>query len=278
MKVVVSVVFFWFLLSVNGYANSTQSLPKWEFGLGPSLFSFPDYPGSSERNNLILPFPYIVYRSETLTIDQREIKKPIFNYQNLEVDFSLSGSVPVSSKDNKAREGMDDLDGSIEIGPVMRVTLHSNKLNEFKFEWPVRLVLASDFRSIHQEGFTSSPGVFYYFRQSFSKNRRLKISVGAAADYGTAQNNDYFFGIDPNEVTATRPAFKATGGFQGFAYTVGFNLHLNDFWVGAFYRQRDLAQSVFRESSLVEQSLSESYGIVLTWNFFRSEETVQMLE
>lgn len=148
--------------------------------LRASLVSYPDYPGSKEQNNLIVPFPYITYRSDAFTIDQREIKKPLYEYRNLEFDLSVSGTIPVSSKDNKAREGMDDLDGSIGIGPVVKARLYRNDLNEFKFEWPVRWVLASDFQSIHEEGFFSSPGFYYYFRQGFSARERLKITLAHA--------------------------------------------------------------------------------------------------
>ncbi len=255
-----------------------QTLPKWEIGLGPGLVSYPDYPGSKEQNNLIVPFPYITYRSDAFTIDQREIKKPLYEYRNLEFDLSVSGTIPVSSKDNKAREGMDDLDGSIGIGPVVKARLYRNDLNEFKFEWPVRWVLASDFQSIHEEGFFSSPGFYYYFRQGFSARERLKITLGARADFATARNNNYFYGVDDDEATAVRPAYKSTGGFAGLAYVFSLNWHVNDFWLGGFYRLRDLSGSVYENSPLMETTRSETFGFAITWNFYQSDETVQGLE
>ncbi len=54
-----------------------QTLPKWEIGLGPGLVSYPDYPGSKEQNNLIVPFPYITYRSDAFTIDSAKSKTAV---------------------------------------------------------------------------------------------------------------------------------------------------------------------------------------------------------
>ncbi|MDX1795294.1 MAG: MipA/OmpV family protein [Hydrogenovibrio sp.] len=269
-------------LSLAGYSQSgwavQQTLPKWEFGLGPALISYPDYPGSSEQNNLILPFPYIVYRGKDFTINQREVKKPLYEYQNVELDLSLSGTIPISSKDNQARKGMTDLDGSVGIGPVIRYRLYRKDLNEIKLEWPVRWILASDFRSIHEEGFISSPGLYYYLRKSYTAKRRIKLTLATTANFATAKTNDYFYGVDPTEATATRPAYQATGGFSGFGYLISLNWHLDDFWIGGFYKLTDLSQAVFRSSPLIETTRSEVYGLTLTWNFYRSKETVEGLE
>lgn len=270
--------FLWIFVSALAIAKDQQTLPKWEFGLGPALLSYPDYPGSKEQNNLILPFPYITYRGSDFTINQREIKKPLYEFENIELDLSLSGTVPVSSKDNAAREGMEDLDGSAGIGPVIKVSLYQNKLNQVKLEWPVRWVLATDFRSIHEEGFVTSPGLYYYYRQSFTHDRRVKITVQINANFATAKNNNYFYGVKPSEATATRPAYQPTGGFSGMLYGMSLNWHIGDYWVGAFYRLRDLKNVVFEKSPLIETTRSETFGLTITWNFYTSDETVQGLE
>ncbi|MGC9386572.1 MAG: MipA/OmpV family protein [Hydrogenovibrio sp.] len=266
-------------LSQNALAEPLeQTLPKWEIGIGPGFLSYPDYPGSKEQNNLLVPFPYITYRSDAFTIDQREIKKPLYEYRNLEFDLSIAGTIPVSSKDNQARDGMDDLDASIGIGPEIKARLYRNDLNEFKFEWPVRWVLASDLRSIHEEGFVTSPGFYYYFRQGFTQRKRLKITLGTRADFATARNNNYFYGVDEAYATADRPAYKASGGFAGMAYIVSLNWHIGDFWLGGFYRLRDLSGSVYEDSPLMETTRAETYGFAITWNFYQSDTTVQGLE
>lgn len=267
-----------FLTLYQTTASAQQTLPKWEFGLGPSLVSYPDYPGSKERNQLLVPFPYFTYRSKELTIDQREAKRSLVELGPFELDLSLSISVPVSSKDNQTRKDMKDLDGSVGLGPVFKYTLHRKHISELKLELPIRAILATDFRSIHQEGWVTSPGLYYYYRRNLGNQHRIKATFGTSADFGTAQYNDYFYGVNPNEATANRPAYQATGGFSNMSYSASINWHIGQFWVGGFYRQRDLKQAVTANSPLVETTRSETYGLVFTWNFLKSTEMVDTLE
>lgn len=251
---------------------------NWGLGIGLGLVSYADYPGSNEQNNLIVPFPYITYRGKDFEIDQREAKKPLFQYGKSELDLSLSFTVPVSNKDNQARKGMEDLDASVGIGPVFRYDLYRKDLNQFKFEWPIRSLIATDFRSIHEEGFLSQPGFYYYFRQSYSPKKRIKITQGTRANFSTAKSNNYFYGVKSSEAPATRPAYRATGGFTGFSYIAGINWHYDDAWLGAFYRFTDLSQAVFKDSPLIKTTRNEVFGFSLTWNFYTSKETVEALE
>jgi len=41
-----------------------------------------------------------------------------FKSDNAELDVSLNGSVPVKSSENRARQGMPDLEPTLEIGPL----------------------------------------------------------------------------------------------------------------------------------------------------------------
>lgn len=255
-----------------------QTLPKWEIGVGPGFISYPDYPGSKEQNNLFIPFPYITYRGKTFSIDQREVKKPLYQFGNMALDMSLTGSIPVSSKDNARREGMDDLDTTVGIGPVLKYTLFKHQLNELKFEWPVYVALASDFSSIHQEGFTSRPGLYYYFRRGMSVYQRLKMSLYTTANFATATNHNYFYAVSASEARYWRPEYKTTGGYSGMTLGASLNWHFKKFWLGAFYKRTDLSQSVFKNSPLVETYLAETFGLAFTWNFYQSDETVKGLD
>ena len=266
-----------FVFSIE--ASAEQTLPKWEFGLGPALLSYPDYPGSKEQNQLLIPLPYIVYRGKNFSINQQEIKKPFFKTSTVELDLSLSGSIPVSSTDNKKRTGMEDLDGSIGLGPILKYRLYHNLLNELKFELPIRAIIASDFRSIHQEGWTANPGIFYYYRDSLKSNKqRIKVTVGATANFATIENHNYLYGVDSEYATLDRPAYKTTGGFSGISYHAALNYHFDQFWLGGFWRGLDMSQAVFKESPLVETQFSNMFGLTLTWNFMKSTETVKGLE
>ena len=270
--------FYALLALFSAQSIAQQELPVWEFGLGPGLLSYPDYPGSTEQNLLVLPFPYVVYRGKDFTVDQREVKKPLFQRPNIELDLSLSGSIPVSSKENKRREGMDNLDGSIGFGPVLKYRLFKHHLNELQFELPIRAIVASDFSSIHQEGWVTNPGLFYFYRQNFNAQQRLKVTVGAVANFATAENHNYFYGVPVESAMVGREAYKASGGFSGMSYSLGLNWHFDQFWLGGFWRGQDLSQAEFKDSPLVETHFSHMFGLTFTWNFASSKETVRGLE
>ncbi len=265
-----------FIFSSSSLAE--QILPKWEFGLGPALLSYPDYPGSQEQNQLLVPFPYIVYRGKDFSINQQEVTKPLFESSNLELDLSLSGSIPVSSKDNNKRTSMEDLDGSIGLGPVLKYRLYQHQLNEVKFELPVRAIIASDFSRVHQEGWTANPGVFYYYRKALNNHQRIKVTIGATANFASAENHNYFYGVDSEDVIFDRPAYKTTGGFSGMGYQLALNYHFDKFWLGGFWRGFDMSQAVYKDSPLLETRFSNTFGLALTWNFMQSKETVRGLE
>ncbi len=272
------VSFFYMLLIFSSNSLAEQTLPKWEFGLGPALLSYPDYPGSKEQNQLLLPLPYIVYRGKYFSINQQAITKPFLETSTVELDLSLSGSIPVSSKDNKMRTGMEDLDGSIGLGPVLKYRLYQHKLNELKFELPIRAIIASDFKRIHQEGWVANPGIFYYYRDAFTQKQRIKLTIGAAANFADATNHNYYYGVDSNYATLDRPAYKTTDGFSGMSYHLALNYHFDQFWLGGFWRGFDMSQAVYKDSPLVETQFSNMFGLTLTWNFMKSVETVKGLE
>ena len=96
-----------------------HELPLWEAGGGAAVIDFPDYRGSDERHTFVLPVPYVVYRGEFLKIDRERVRGLFFKTDKAELDISLNGSVPVKSADNRARQGMPDLEPTLEVGPSL---------------------------------------------------------------------------------------------------------------------------------------------------------------
>ncbi|WP_083919104.1 MipA/OmpV family protein [Hydrogenovibrio halophilus] len=255
-----------------------QTLPKWEFGLGPSFIHYPDYPGSDQSNTLVVPFPYITYRGDDFQIDQREVKKPLQKWGRAELDLSATGSIPVASDDNEAREGMDDLDATLGIGPVFKYRLYQHDLNELKLEWPVYGILATDFSQVSTQGWRTSPGLYYYFRRNLPGKDRLKLTLSARAEFASQSNNAYFYGVSTQDARPGRPTYQADGGLASLAYGASFNWHVQDLWVGGFVIWRDLSPAVIEDSPLVDTHNAVTFGMGLTWNFYQSDETVQGLE
>lgn len=95
-----------------------EPLPLWEVGAGVAPLCLPDYRGSDQSRNYLLPFPWLVYRGDMLKADREGIRARLFGAERVELDVSLSGSVPVNSERNRARAGMPDLHPTAEVGPV----------------------------------------------------------------------------------------------------------------------------------------------------------------
>ena len=59
--------------------------PEWEFGLGASAFTLPDYRGSDESRGYVLPFPYVIYRGERVRVDRQGMRGIFFESDRVEV-------------------------------------------------------------------------------------------------------------------------------------------------------------------------------------------------
>ncbi|MEO8188307.1 MAG: MipA/OmpV family protein, partial [Burkholderiaceae bacterium] len=100
-----------------------QDLPLWEVGGGATFLRVPDYRGSEDVRNYVLPIPWFVYRGEIFRADRDGARARLFDSERIKVNLSVSGSVPVDSDRNRAREGMEDLSPLFELGPVVNVHL-----------------------------------------------------------------------------------------------------------------------------------------------------------
>ena len=86
-----------------------KDLPLWEVGGGATYLRVPDYRGSEDVRNYVLPIPWFVYRGEIFRADRDGARARLFDSERVKVNLSVSGSVPVDSDRNRAREGMEDL-------------------------------------------------------------------------------------------------------------------------------------------------------------------------
>ena len=91
------------LIPGSGHA---ESRPLWEFGLGPGVVRFSDYPGSASYRNYLVPVPYIRYRGTFLRSDRDGVRGTLFDQPRASLNVSLWATVPAGSGDDSARAGM----------------------------------------------------------------------------------------------------------------------------------------------------------------------------
>lgn len=269
----------WFLVVLGALALPAQAelRPEWEFGLGATGFTFPDYRGSDESRAYLLPFPYVIYRGNFLRVDRQGARAVFLETDRVEFDFSLSGTPPVDSSKNRAREGMPDLDPTIEIGPRMNVILarSADRDKALSFRLPVRAVIATDLSYADSEGWTAYPNITYDSRPHFFEGRwRLGLQAGLL--YATSRYHQYFYGVDEQFATPERPAFTAKGGYSGAALAASLTRRFQKIWVGAFARYENLKGVAFESSPLMRRDYAITAGIAFAYIFAESKNKVDV--
>ncbi len=137
-------------------------LPLWELGAGLGVLTAPHYRGSKKEVDIMLPFPYAIYRGDVLRIDQDEgVRGKLFERENINLDLSLAGSIPVPDTDDGARTGMDSLDPLVEAGAQLKIGLWNSKARgidkKIEFAIPYRAVFSVGYPILEFQGWTLSP-------------------------------------------------------------------------------------------------------------------------
>ena len=251
--------------------------PEWEFGLGASGFTLPDYRGSEESRGYVLPFPYLIYRGERLRVDRQGLRGIFFESDRVELNLSLNLTPPVDSGENRAREGMPSLDPTIEIGPRLDVTLARDRAREWSLELrlPVRAAIATDLSHTRHIGYVAYPHLHLFTRPQLGG---LKWNLGLQAGplYATHDYHQYFYGVDEPFATPERPAYSAGGGYSGATALASLTRRFPRFWVGAFARYDTLKGATFESSPLVRRDYAASAGLAIAWIFAESRTKVEV--
>jgi len=252
--------------------RGSVSEPLWELGLGVAVVRFPDYRGSDHFNLHALPLPFVAYRGKFLRADRDGARAIIFAGRRLEIDVSLSASVPSDSDDNAARRGMPDLPGSFEIGPNLNLELWQSADRKLKLDLrlPVREAITLE-RSPRAIGITFSPNLNLDVR-SFAG--RWNIGILAGPLFADRRHHGHYYGVAPEFATAARPAYRAPGGYAGWRATTAFSRRLGNAWLGGFVRYDDLDGAAFAASPLLRRERSVTAGFGISWIFAVSSRRV----
>ena len=260
---------FWILLLFPSTVLAEEQ-PLWELGIGVAGFYQPDYRGSDENRFYVLPFPYPIYRGDFFRAEGSRLSGLLFKSDRLRFDISLSGSLPVNSDDNQAREGMDDLDFTGEIGPSVEWKIYEHSSQSLWLKMPLRSVfdLDLDFR-----GLKFSPYLEYTSASLLLPGWRMSFSAGPI--FGTERYHDYFYEVERAFVRPDRPEYHPSGGYSGSAISFGLGRSYNRFRVSAFTRYDHLSGAAFEDSPLVKTEHYWSVGMNVAWFFFKSKTMVK---
>ena len=242
-----------------------QAQGKWTFGLGVMGATLPHYPGSDENRGVLLPFPYIHYKSNKLTIDRNGIKRNLWENGNWELTFSGGGSIKVDSKDNKARQGMHDIAWIGSVGPALNYNISEDK--DFYLQWTGRKAYAFD-DGIKSVGWRGEASINWTSKsRPFMDLGDANIVLKAKLNYATDGYNHYIYGVEQPYTTPTRGRYQGDGGYAGSQLLAGFNLSNEKYRIGLFVRYKNISGAAFEDSPLVRKSGNVAAGFAFAWLF-----------
>ena len=259
MKILLSLTM---LLLATGL-RAQEPLPRLELGAGLFALNAPDYRGSSESANYLLPVPYLKYRGERVRVDEGADG---IIFESPDLLFTLSGnlSVPVDS-DTPEREGMDELDALVEIGPSLNWRFWRGERSAWWLDLPLRVAytLGGNF---DQVGYVFQPRLSWRLPARHLGEWKLRFNLGPL--YASNAYHNYYYAVGPEDVTPTRPAFEADGGFSGYRTEFTYSRRIGSYWLGGFLRYDSLRNSEIVDSPLVSETESWMGGIALAWVFY----------
>jgi outer membrane protein len=252
--------------------------PLWELGAGIGVLSLPDYRGSDQSSLYAIPFPYLVYRGEFLKADRNGIRGTLFGSDRIELNLSLGASLPVNSDDNRARQGMPDLQPTVEFGPSLNLNLWRtpDRRTRLDLRLPVRTAVAVK-GGMNEVGWVFSPRLNLDIAD-VAGLPGWNMNVLAGPMVGSERNHDYFYSVAPQYATAGRPAFDAKGGYAGSQFMMTLSKRYPKYWLGAFVRQDTLKGAVFADSPLVKSEGYFAAGVGIAWILGESSTRVEAVE
>ena len=219
------------------YVMSLQAAeikPLWELGIGMVGLNAPDYRGSQQQRNYLLPFPYLVYRGKRFKANRDGLRGLLYQSERVRLDISMDGAVPVNSDDNIIRHGMPNLNPMFEVGPSLKVLLAQNiaGMDKLNLILPLRTAFATDFTQINHEGWLFHPQLGMNINTA--NNLNFGITVGPL--YADQDYHDYYYGVASQYATATRPTYTAKSGYSGTRLVMAVSWKLKHLQFGAFLR------------------------------------------
>ena len=243
-----------------------------EWGLGLGYVKVPDYLGSDESEELVLPFPYFRYRSEKLNIDRNAIQGNLWRAGNWNLELSFGGALPVDSSDNDAREGMDDLDAVVEAGPALHYYWLGDRMsdNALLLILPLRAAFSTDLRSVERRGYTFTPTLRWrrsYQWDSLPRIKEVRPQLSLRVRSANNDYHDYFYGVDQEDVRTNRPEYQSDGGYGGWSLTYSTSVLFDDYLATAFFNFAHIDGAAFDDSPLVRRKNNLSLGLAFAYLF-----------
>ena len=273
-RTIIAVVFGG-LLAANAPADDASTAdspdyPGWKelwsdltLGVGIAAVDYPHYPGSPQSDTLVAPLPYLEYEGDWLSIDRDGIQASLFKSDRAKLDISVSGSLPVNNDDDILREGMNDLELILEVGPELELKLAQWGNNTLELHLPLRAALELDpSNGIEPVGWVFDPRVHYEWR---TQSTEFEIDLGAyTADQ---EYNQLLYGVSQPFATLARPQYRAKSGLVGYRLSSTIQYDVGAWSFLAYARYMDLGSAKNTDSPLFVDDSYVLFGVGAIWRF-----------
>lgn len=255
------------------FSATAKELPVWEAGVGAGGLSMSHYVGSDESASYGFAYPFFIYRSEYIQADRDGLRAKLFQRDNLRLNISVNASLPVNSEDNNAREGMDDLDPMLEIGPTIQYRLYQsdNNYHRWKLDFPLRVGLTFGDSLIANRGWVTNPSVVYSGGDS-----QWKQWMSAGPMFAEQRYHRYFYDVDNAFVREGREEYQSKPGYVGMKLSMSLRRKFKQLSIGGFVRYVNLHGSANEDSPLVKARDYFAFGMAINWRMAQSTKTVRV--
>lgn len=259
-------------LSISSVSQAEEK-PLWELGIGIGALHQPYYVGTKDTRTYAFPAPLPVYRGNIFRSDEKGMRAQLIEEDRYELEMSLDFNLKIDSDDVDLREGMDDVDTMLQIGPSLEVTLAETEKTKWELNLPVRASFAIDSHGVDGSGYNFSPNITYYRQLQWGKTP-WRAGVALGPQFATHKYQNVYYGVDDEFATADRPAYRADSGYAGSRLLLTMRSRNEDrLWVW-FVRYENIDGAEFDDSPLVETNHGTSVGFIYSRFIFKSNQTV----
>jgi outer membrane scaffolding protein for murein synthesis (MipA/OmpV family) len=262
-------VLFGALLSMRcaAAADDPSERPKWEAGVITGAGWVADYPGADQSHARGLFAPLLIYRGPILRVDQEGIRGRLVNRSDFE--FDISGSAAFNARDSDARQGMPGLDYLFGVGPQLIYKGLRGVPGSPTLHLKLRAQVSTDFHKLHGRGATFDPELRW--RIGAIAGTPAELTVGVQPTWASRALHQYFYEVDPAYATATRPAYRARGGYLGSELKLSLNRRVNPTlaWF-VVLRGMSLHGAANADSPLLRDKTNLNVGLGLLWTPLQS--------
>ncbi|WP_149538295.1 MipA/OmpV family protein [Siccirubricoccus phaeus] len=256
-------------------APQPAAQPLFEAGVFGGAALLPDYPGAGQSRVHGLALPWLIYRGDLLRSDERGLRGRMYREGDLEFTLNASGALGSRSSDNRAREGMPDLDWLGEIGPSLRWVAWRDAPNRTRLtlETPIRAVFSTDFSRIRYRGYVFAPELAVERTGLVLAGSRARVGLGPVFASGGLM--DYWYRVQGEFDRPGRPAYDAAGGYLGLRMQFSYRVPVTEsLWVTAGGRLENFSGASNADSPLLRSEFNASFVLGLSFTLYRSEAKV----